>query len=84
MEEELTYIDLPDEDKLLMDDLFKYKAAKQEERKIIRDIIAQLRKYEIRCTNEIMNLSIKAIGDKFDISHTSARALKKVERKNIE
>ena len=84
MSEKLTYADLPGEDKLLIDDLFKYKAAKTEERGIIRNIIAQLKKHDSACTVEIMNLSVGSISDKFDIPLTSARALKKVERRTIE
>ena len=83
MIEHLTYSALSDEDKLLMDDLFKYKAGKDSERKIIRDILAQLKKCEMECTKEIMNLSVKAIGEKFDLGETSAKPLTKKNRENI-
>lgn len=83
MTEKLTYADLSDEDKLLMDGLFQYKAGKEVERKIIRNIIAQLRKREMNCTKDIMSLSTRAIGEKFDLGANSAKPLSKKNRKNI-
>jgi len=47
----LTYADLSDEDKLLMDGLFQLKA--EAERKIIRNILAQSRKRN--CTAKCKN-----------------------------
>ena len=63
MAKHLIYSDLPDEDKLQIDDLYKYKDGKINERKIIRNIMAQLRKREMDCTKDIMNLSQRAIGE---------------------
>lgn len=82
--ESLTYTDLLDEDKVLMDDLFKYKEEKIAERKIMRDLIAQLKKTELRCTREIMNLSQEAIGEKFELGSTAAKPLKKLDRVKAE
>lgn len=84
MSEKLTYADLSDEDKLLMDGLFQHKEKKENERKIIRNIIAQLRKREMDCTKDIMNLSQRAIGEKFDLGANSAKPLTKRNRENIE
>ena len=84
MNEKLTYADLSDEDKLLMDGLFQHKAGKEVERKIYRNIIAQLRKREMDCTKDIMNLSQRAIGEKFDLGANSAKPLTKRNRENIE
>lgn len=83
MSVKLTYADLPDEDRLLMDGLFKYKEKKESERKIIRNILAQLRKQEMDCTKEIMNLSQRAIGEKFDLGANSAKSLSKRNIENI-
>ena len=83
MSEKLTYADLSDEDKLLMDGLFQHKAGKEVERKIIRNIIAQLRKREMDCTKDIMNLSQRAIGEKFDLGANSAKPLSKRNSEDI-
>ena len=83
MNEKLTYADLPDEDKLLMDGLFKHKEKKEVERKILRNIIAQLRKREMDCTKDIMNLSQRKIGEKFDLGANSAKPLSKRNIENI-
>ena len=83
MSEHLTYSNLSDEDKLLMDDLFKYKLNKEKDRKIIRSILARLRKIEMDHTREIMNLSQKKIGEKFEVNYCAARPLSKKERKEI-
>ena len=80
----LTYADLSDEDKLLMDGLFQHKAKKETERKIIRNILMLLRKREMDCTKDIMNLSQKAIGEKFDLGKNSAKPLTKKARQEIE
>ena len=84
MNEQLTYAELPDEDKLLMDDLFIYKSAKIAERDTIRNKLMQLRQQEQDCTTEIMNLSQRKIGEKFEIGATSAKPLHKRNRENIE
>jgi len=83
MSENLTYADLPDEDKLLMDGLFQYKAEKEIERKILRNILAQLRKREMNCTKEIMDLSQRKIGEKFELGKNSAKPLNRRTRENI-
>jgi len=83
MSEKLTYADLPDEDKLLMDGLFQLKAESEAERKILRDIIARLRKREMDCTKDIMNLSQRKIGEKFDLGANSAKPLSKRNIENI-
>ena len=83
MNKKLTYADLSDEDKLLMDGLFQHKEGKEAERKIIRNIIAQLRKREMDCTKDIMNLSQKAIGEKFELGFNSAKKLTKTKREII-
>lgn len=83
MTEKLTYDKLPDEDKLLMDDLFRYKAKKIRERKEFRVKLAILRKEEMDCTKEIMNLSQRKIGEKFDLGANSAKPLTKRNRENI-
>lgn len=83
MAKHLIYSDLPDEDKLQIDDLYKYKDGKINERKIIRNIMAQLRKREMDCTKDIMNLSQRAIGEKFDLGVNSAKKLTKRNRENI-
>jgi len=79
----LTYAYLPDEDKLLMDGLFQLKAESEAERKILRDIIARLRKREMECTKDIMNLSQRAIGEKFDLGVNSAKPLTNKNRKEL-
>lgn len=81
--EKLTYDMLSDEDKLLMDGLFQHKVKKQEERKIIRNIMSRLRKREMDCTKDIMNLSQKAIGEKFDLGANSAKPLSKKNREKL-
>ena len=81
MSEHLTYSDLSSEDKILMDGLFQHKEQKIKERKNLRDLIAQLRKKEMDCTKEIMNLSQRKISEKFDLScNTSKPFSKKVRR----
>ena len=84
MSEHLTYSDLPDEDKLLMDDLYRYKSGKEKDRKIIRNILASLKKMEMDCTKEIMNLSQRNISEKFDLCVSGAKPLSKRNRENIE
>jgi len=83
MSEKLTYADLSDDDKLLMDGLFQLKAEAETERKIIRNIIAQLRKRDMECTKDITNLSQRAIGEKFDLGVNSAKPLNRRARENI-
>ena len=83
MAKHLIYSDLPDEDKLQIDDLYKYKDGKINERKIIRNIMAQLRKREMDCTKDIMNLSQRAIGEKFDLGANSAKPLSKKNREKL-
>lgn len=83
MTKKLTYDMLSDEDKLLIDELILFKDQRVIDRKIIRDIIAQLRKMEMGFTTEIMNLSVKKIGEKFDLGHNSAKKLSKKERARI-
>jgi len=79
----LTYANLSDEDKLLMDGLFQHKLKKENERKILRNIMKALRKREMDCTRDIMNLSQRAIGEKFDLGANSAKPLSKRNRENI-
>jgi len=83
MVKHLIYSDLPDEDKLQIDDLYKYKDGKVKERTKIRSYLAILRKMEMECTTEIMNLSQRAIGEKFDLSANSAKPLSKVNRRKL-
>ena len=83
MNKKLTYADLSDEDKLLMDELFQYKLKKENERKIVRNILASLRKREMDCTRDIMGLSQRAIGEKFDLGANSAKPLTRRNRENI-
>ncbi|TET61419.1 MAG: hypothetical protein E3J47_05175 [Candidatus Stahlbacteria bacterium] len=83
MNKNLAYTDLSDEDKLLMDGLFQYKAEKEVERKILRNILAQLRKREMNCTKEIMDLSQRKIGEKFELGKNSAKPLNRRTRENI-
>ena len=66
-----------------MDELFQHKEGKISERKILRNIIAQLRKQEMSCTKDIMNLSQKAIGEKFEVCATSAKKLTKKNREDL-
>ena len=83
MEEKLTYADLPDEDKLLMDGLFQIKIKAIIERKKVRNELALLRKREMELTKEIMNLSQKAIGEKFELGCNSAKPLSKTLRREL-
>ena len=78
-----TYSKLSDEDKLLMDELFQYKAGQETKRKRIRNILAKLRKQEMKCTKEIMNLSQRAIGEKFDLCADAAKPLSKKLRREL-
>ena len=79
----LTYADLSSEDKILMDALFQVKEEKIKERKMLRNLIAQLKKSEMDCTKEIMNLSQKAIGEKFELGCNSAKPLPKKTRREL-
>lgn len=77
----LTYADLSKEDKLLMDELFQIKIKAIVQRKEIRAVLAFLRKREMDLTKEIMNLSQKAIGEKFELGCNSAKPLSKTLRR---
>lgn len=83
MTDHLTYANLPQEDKILIDELFQHKEQKIEERKILRNTISELRKREMDCTREIMNLSQRKIGEKFEISYCAAKPFSKNQRKKI-
>ena len=83
MSKKLTYDMLSDEDKLLMDGLFQAKKHTIKERVIIRNIISSLRSLEMKKTKEIMSLSQKSIGEKFELGANSAKQLTKRNRENL-
>jgi hypothetical protein len=80
----ITYSELPVADKLLMDDLFKYKDKLRKERGIVRDIICDIRKIEKRLTADIMNLSQKEISEKFELATSTAKPMDIKDRRKAE
>lgn len=77
------YADLSDEDRVLMGALFDYKTEQTIRRASLRLQIEELKRQEMTCTKEIMNLSQKKISEKFDICPHSAKPLTAKERRRI-
>jgi len=66
-----------------MGGLFDFKEKKVAERVTLRNQIETLRRKEMACTKEIMNLSQRKIGEKFDLCPHSAKPLSAKEKKRI-